>query len=297
MVTGNQAYVYLKRIGLSLLIDIREHPLIRPITGELGMKKPKIGVALGSGGAKGFAHIGVLKVFEEEGVPIDMMAGSSMGALACALYGVGHNWESMKKLAIAFNRLHYLDLTVPKTGLINGRKVTGLIKAITHQKRFEDCRLPIGIVATDLKTGERVVFKKGWLYEAVRASISIPGIFTPVKIGGKILVDGGVIDRVPATVVRDMGADIVIAVDVGGFTPKQDIRTIFDVITLSIDIMQEQIVKLQQSSADIVLKPPVAMLSPKALANIDHLVEIGEETARAQLPMIWEMIGAWKERL
>ncbi|WP_027726153.1 patatin-like phospholipase family protein [Tuberibacillus calidus] len=261
------------------------------------MKKPKIGVALGSGGAKGFAHIGVLKVFEEEGVPIDMMAGSSMGALACALYGVGHNWESMKKLAIAFNRLHYLDLTVPKTGLINGRKVTGLIKAITHQKRFEDCRLPIGIVATDLKTGERVVFKKGWLYEAVRASISIPGIFTPVKIGGKILVDGGVIDRVPATVVRDMGADIVIAVDVGGFTPKQDIRTIFDVITLSIDIMQEQIVKLQQSSADIVLKPPVAMLSPKALANIDHLVEIGEETARAQLPMIWEMIGAWKERL
>jgi len=279
------------------LIDIREHPLIRPITGELGMKKPKIGVALGSGGAKGFAHIGVLKVFEEEGVPIDMMAGSSMGALACALYGVGHNWESMKKLAIAFNRLHYLDLTVPKTGLINGRKVTGLIKAITHQKRFEDCRLPIGIVATDLKTGERVVFKKGWLYEAVRASISIPGIFTPVKIGGKILVDGGVIDRVPATVVRDMGADIVIAVDVGGFTPKQDIRTIFDVITLSIDIMQEQIVKLQQSSADIVLKPPVAMLSPKALANIDHLVEIGEETARAQLPMIWEMIGAWKERL
>ncbi len=279
------------------MIDIREHPLIRPITGELGMKKPKIGVALGSGGAKGFAHIGVLKVFEEEGVPIDMMAGSSMGALACALYGVGHNWESMKKLAIAFNRLHYLDLTVPKTGLINGRKVTGLIKAITHQKRFEDCRLPIGIVATDLKTGERVVFKKGWLYEAVRASISIPGIFTPVKIGGKILVDGGVIDRVPATVVRDMGADIVIAVDVGGFTPKQDIRTIFDVITLSIDIMQEQIVKLQQSSADIVLKPPVAMLSPKALANIDHLVEIGEETARAQLPMIWEMIGAWKERL
>lgn len=279
------------------MIDIREHPLIRPITGELGMKKPKIGVALGSGGAKGFAHIGVLKVFEEEGVPIDMMAGSSMGALACALYGVGHNWESMKKLAIAFNRLHYLDLTVPKTGLINGRKVTGLIKAITHQKRFEDCRLPIGIVATDLKTGERVVFKKGWLYEAVRASISIPGIFTPVKIGGKILVDGGVIDRVPATVVRDMGADIVIAVDVGGFTPKQDIRTIFDVITLSIDIMQEQIVKLQQSSANIVLKPPVAMLSPKALANIDHLVEIGEETARAQLPMIWEMIGAWKERL
>lgn len=259
------------------------------------MRKPKIGVALGSGGAKGFAHIGVLKVLEEAGIPIDFMAGSSMGALTCALYGVGHNWVSMQKLATTFNRNHYLDFTVPKVGMISGQKLTGLIKAITHQKKFEDCRLPISIVATDILTGERVVLQSGELYKAVRASISVPGIFKPVRINGHLLVDGGVIDRVPATVVRDMGADIVIAVDVGQFTPKKDVRTIFEVIGQSIDIMQEQIVKLQESSADLLLKPPVSDFQSKVFTNIDKIINIGEETAKRHLPEIKEMIKAWKE--
>ncbi|MGV3487832.1 MAG: patatin-like phospholipase family protein [Tuberibacillus sp.] len=259
------------------------------------MKKPKIGVALGSGGSKGFAHIGVLKVFEEENIPIHYMAGSSMGALTCALYGAGHNWESMRKLAVTFTRRHYLDFTVPTVGFVSGQKVTGLIKAITHQKSFEDCRIPISIVATDLNTGERVVFQEGKLYKAVRASISIPGIFRPVKLDGRLLVDGGVIDRVPATVVRDMGADIVIAVDVGELTPKKEIRTFFDVIMQSIDIMQEQIVKLQESSADITLKPPVSEFHSKVFTNIDKIIRIGEDTARAHLPEIQKRIAAWKE--
>jgi NTE family protein len=259
------------------------------------MRKPKIGVALGSGGAKGFAHIGVIKVLEDAGIPIDYMAGSSMGALICALYGVGHNYESMKKLAITFNRRHYLDFTVPRVGFITGQKVTGLIKAITHQKNFEDCRLPISIVATDILNGERVVFQSGELYKAVRASISIPGIFMPVRLDGHLLVDGGVIDRVPATIVREMGADIVIAVDVGEFTPKSDVHSIFDVIIQSIDIMQDQIVRLQHSSADLLLKPPVTEFHSKTFTNIDKIIKVGEDTAERHLTEIKEMIEAWKE--
>lgn len=258
--------------------------------------RPRIGVALGSGGEKGLAHIGVLKAFEEEGVPIDFMAGSSIGALAAALYGVGHDWRSMTALARAFSRRLILDWPPSKTGMISGRKAAAIIKAITRQKRFEDTRIPLAVVATDLISGERVVFTKGELYKAVRASISIPGIFQPLKMNGRLLVDGGVIDRVPSSVVREMGADIVIAVDVSGFAEKAVIRSFFDVIMRSIDIMQQQLVKLQEMSADIVIKPNVVDKQAKVYNDLDQLIKMGEESARRRLQDIRRLIDAWKER-
>ncbi|GGH74433.1 NTE family protein [Pullulanibacillus pueri] len=262
------------------------------------MAKPKIGLALGSGGAKGFAHVGVLKVLSEAGVPIDFMAGSSMGALACALYACGHDWKVMAKMATTFRRKHFVDWTLPKMGLVSGRKVGNLIRVLTHNKRFEDCKIPIKIVATDLISGKHVIFDSGYLYEAVRASISIPGIFVPVKKDGKILVDGGVIDRVPVTVVKEMGADITIAVDVASYYGKSDIHSIYDVIMSSIDIMQQQIVTLQEPSADIVIKPPIGQYRTelKVWESMEKIIEIGEATARRQLPDIQQLIKAWKER-
>ncbi|GGE41187.1 esterase [Pullulanibacillus camelliae] len=262
------------------------------------MAKPKIGLALGSGGAKGFAHIGVLKVLTEAEIEIDYLAGSSMGALACALFGIGHDWRTMYKMATTFKRQHFLDFSLTKLGLVSGDKVTELIKALTHNKRFEDCHIPVSIVATDLISGQRVIFKSGYLYEAVRASISIPGIFAPVKRGKQVLVDGGVIDRVPVTVVKEMGADVTIAVDVSSYYGRTDVRSIYDVIMNSIDIMQQQIVTLQESSAQIVIKPPVGQYlgSTRALASMENIIKIGEESARQHLPDIKRLIKDGKER-
>lgn len=178
------------------------------------MGRPKIGLALGSGGSKGFSHIGVLKVLEEAGIRIDCMAGSSMGGLAVALYGAGHSINSMYKMATTFKRKYYLDFIVPKMGFISGDKLKKLLKVITYEKNIEDLSPEVAIVATDLLAGERVVFTEGSAAQAVRASVSIPGVLVPEKVDGKLLVDGGVIDRVPVDTVKAMGADIIIAVDV-----------------------------------------------------------------------------------
>lgn len=259
------------------------------------MTRPKIGLALGSGGAKGFAHVGVLKVLTEAGIPIDYIAGSSMGALVAALYGAGHDWKSMERMALAFRRNHYLDFTVPKLGFVTGKKLTDLVRVLTYQKRFEDCRVPIKIVATELISGERAVFDSGHLFKAVRASISIPGVFVPVKWGGKIYVDGGVIDRVPTKIVRDMGADLVISVDASTFTGGAMVQSVLDVIIQSIDIMQQQLVMVQESHADILIKPYTSNFNATAFTNIEKIIEAGEITARNQLSEIQQKIDNWKE--
>jgi NTE family protein len=259
------------------------------------MSRPKIGLALGSGGAKGFAHIGILKVMAEAGIPIDYIAGSSMGALVGALYGVGHEWDRMERMALAFKRNHYLDFTIPKMGFITGKKITDLIRVITYQKHFEECRLPVKIVATDLLSGERVVFDSGFLFKAVRASISIPGIFVPVRWGGRIYVDGGVVDRVPTKIVREMGADLVISVDVSSFSGDAVVQSVFDVIVQSIDIMQQQLVNLQETHADVVIKPPVSNFNSKAFVNLEQIIKLGEDAAKGKLSEIQSLIKNWKE--
>ncbi len=154
-------------------------------------QQPLIGLALGSGGVRGFAHIGVIKTLLKHEIPIHFVAGSSMGALVGAMYGAGHSIENMEKMAVMFRRKFYIDFTVPKMGLITGKRLKELIYMLSKQKNIEDLKVPVHIVATDLKSGERVVFKEGPVADAVRASISIPGIFIPEKIDGRLLVDGG----------------------------------------------------------------------------------------------------------
>lgn len=259
------------------------------------MKEPNIGLALGSGGARGFAHIGVLKVLNEANIHVDFVAGSSIGALVGALYGVGHTYESMYKMATTFKRKFYLDFTVPKMGLVSGDKLTALVKMMTHGKTFEQTTPRLHIVATDLISGERIIFKEGYLYEAVRASISIPGIFVPVSMGERMLVDGSVTDRVPVSIVKDMGADFIIAVDVSTFTGGSKISSIFDVIMQSIDIMQQEMTNYQELSADIMLKPKVTQYESMAFRNIKEIISIGEDTARQQLPKIEYLLNKWKE--
>ncbi|MCA1041073.1 patatin-like phospholipase family protein [Bacillus infantis] len=258
------------------------------------MRQPVIGLALGSGGARGFAHLGVIKVLKEEGINVDVIAGSSMGALVGCFYGAGLDIDRLYKLAGAFKRKYYLDFTVPKMGFLAGKKVKELIRLFTHGKNLEDLDIPVRVVATDLMLGEKVVFSKGPIADAVRASISIPGIFIPEKLEDRLLVDGGVIDRVPVSVVEEMGADLIIAVDVSRVKTSSDITSIFDVIMQSLDIMQMELVSNREIASDIMIRPHVEMYSSRAFTNIEDIIRIGEEEARKQVPRIKEAIQNWK---
>ncbi|WP_078554884.1 patatin-like phospholipase family protein [Bacillus alkalicellulosilyticus] len=259
--------------------------------------RPKIGLALGSGGARGFAHIGVLKVLEEENIPIDYLAGSSMGALVAALYGAGHSVANLERFATLFKRKYYIDFTVPKMGFITGKKVTELIRILSKHKKIEQLSPSVQIVATDLLKGERVIFKEGSVAQAVRASISIPGIFVPVKMGDTLLVDGGVIERVPVSVTKEMGADITIASDVSFFSTNKEIISIYDVILQTIDIMEREVVKNREVDATIMIKPMVKQVSAIAFTNVEEYIALGEEQARKQIPFIQHEIEKWKENM
>ncbi|WP_121609363.1 patatin-like phospholipase family protein [Mesobacillus foraminis] len=259
------------------------------------MRRPKIGLALGSGGARGFAHLGVIKVLRDEGIPIDMIAGSSMGAMVGCFYGAGLDVDRLYKLSRAFKRKYYLDFTVPKMGFIAGKRVKELIRIFTHGKEIQELDIPVAVVATDLVSGEKVVFKDGPIADAVRASIAIPGIFTPEKLDGRLLIDGGVIDRIPVSVMKEMGADIVIAVDVSHVKTNAEITSIFDVIMQSIDIMQMELVATREIASDIMIKPRVEMYSSRAFTNIDDIIANGEKETVKQIGKIKQVIEQWKE--
>ncbi|WP_077211417.1 patatin-like phospholipase family protein [Bacillus dakarensis] len=260
------------------------------------MRRPKVGLALGSGGARGFAHLGVIKVLRDEGIPIDLIAGSSMGAMVGCFYAAGLDIDRLYKLSKVFKRKYYLDFTVPKMGFIAGNRIKELIRIFTHGKTIEQLDIPVRVVATELITGEKVVFDNGPIAEAVRASISIPGIFVPEKYNGKVLVDGGVVDRVPVSVVKDMGADIVIAVDVSNVNQQAEISTIYDVIMQSIDIMQMELVANREIASDIMIRPRVEMFSSRAFTNIDEIIAIGEEATKNHVQSIKDLLEQWKEQ-
>ncbi|MGE5704444.1 MAG: patatin-like phospholipase family protein [Clostridia bacterium] len=259
-------------------------------------QRPKIGLALGSGGARGFAHIGVLKVLEEYEIPVDYLAGSSMGSMVAAFYANGIKPHMMEKLALNLKRKHWLDVIVPNLGFVAGQKIKELIRLLTHGKHIEQLDIPLAIVATDIERGERVVFKEGPVDQAVRASISIPGIFVPEKVNGRVLVDGGVIDRVPITVAKELGADIVIAVDVAQFDTQIQVNSIFEVIAQAIDVMEREILRHRIVSADLVIRPDVGHYSSIAYSGVQEIIAEGERCAREHVSKIIELIDRWEDK-
>ncbi|WP_079529737.1 MULTISPECIES: patatin-like phospholipase family protein [Halobacillus] len=260
------------------------------------MEHPKIGLALGSGGARGFAHLGVLKVLSDHGIPVHLIAGSSMGALVGSFYAAGQRIEDLYKLAFTFKRKYYLDFTVPKMGFIQGRRIKEYIRLFTFGKSIEQFNLPMSIIATDLSAGTKKVFQNGPASDAVRASIGIPGIFVPEKINDRLYIDGGVIDRVPVSVVKQMGADLIIAVDCSHFDADPSIHSIYDVIFQSIDIMQDQLSTAMgiSSDADVMIRPEVTTYSSRAFTNIKEIIEAGEAATTLQIDAIKHKIANWK---
>ncbi|MBT4321635.1 patatin family protein [Candidatus Woesearchaeota archaeon] len=181
----------------------------------------KVGLALGGGTAKGLAHIGILEVLEKNNIKIDYLSGTSMGAVVAALYSSGMPIKDLKKIALTTKWENLVDFTLPDKGILSGDKIETFLRVLLKNKKFKDLRIPLRVVAADVYKGEKVIFKKGDVASSLRASISLPSIFVPHEYNGRVLVDGGVVDPVPVDIVKSMGADIVIAVDLS--VPLKDV--------------------------------------------------------------------------
>ncbi len=253
--------------------------------------RKKVGLALGSGAARGLAHIGVLEVLEREGIPIDMIAGTSMGAVVGALYAKGYGIEPMKSLVLeltARRLTYFLDPALPKTGLIRGRKIEGTLKSIMADAEFSDLRIPFACVAADIDSGEEVVIKEGLVWEAVRASSSLPVILTVAKWEGRHLVDGGLLNPVPVSIVRAMGADFVIAVNV--LSHREVTRTaepsIFSVIMQTVHISSHRLIQVSLAGADAVIEPEVGHIGYANFHQAEECILEGVRATQALIPEI-----------
>ena len=268
--------------------------------------KRKVGLALGSGGARGMAHIGVLEVLEKENIHIDMIAGTSSGAAIGALLAQGKDAEEIDVLARNWDwkhRAQIIDLTLPKSGFIAGKKLKEFLKSIIGDIEFSDLKLPFACVATDVMTGEEVVINRGSVLEAVRASISLPIIFAVVKWQGRYLVDGGLVDPVPVSVLKDMGADFIIAVNVSPLMstgqeriyPQETNRkkasvtkepNIFNVIMKMSGIANSQVVEASLEGADVIIEPHLAGI---ALGDFNHIEKCILEGGLAAIDAVLEI--------
>lgn len=254
----------------------------------------KIGLALGGGSARGFAHLGVLKVFEDEKIPIDCIAGCSMGALLGGIYASGFTLEELTEKAKTFHALKYLDFTAPfSEGDLHGNKVEELLKEMTDDVSIEDAKIPFRCLATCIEEGEGHYFSSGKMYQAIRASISLPGIFEPVVLDGKTLVDGGMIDRSAVSALELLKPDIMIASDVdyeGGAMPTPTTKK--EVVHYSYDILSWRAVVPRYKKSDVVIHSdiPLAVGNRYSDKEIPDIIKAGEDAAKKALPEIKKLM-------
>src|ERR1700726_2171399 len=246
-----------------------------------------IGLALGGGFARGIAHIGVLKVLEEESIPVSLVAGTSVGALIGAAYCSGVTIPELEQIATRVRFKHFARWTLSRYGFASNQRMIGFLNSVLKVKTFEELRIPLAVTATDFSTGEGVVFHSGPLVDPVRASCAYPGMFLPVKIRGRLLIDGMLSYTVPTVPLRQMGAERVLAVHlkgrwIGGDGP----RHLFDVIGQCFAIAQEMNSSQWKQAADLVIEPDVSGYKYDALEFSAALVRAGEIATRAALPEI-----------
>jgi NTE family protein len=254
---------------------------------EAPRRIPAIGLALGGGFARGIAHVGVLKVLEEEGIPIRIIAGTSVGALIGASYCSGLSAADLEEVARSVRFTTFARWTLSRFGFAsNDRMITFLTRTL-KVKTFEELRIPLGVTATDFNSGEAVVFHSGSIIDPVRASCAYPGMFLPVNIRGRWLVDGMLSHPVPTHPLREMGADRVLAVHLKGqWTRNGAPRHLFDVIGQSFAIAQDKMSQVWRGAADLVIEPDVAGFAYDDFKRAKELVRAGEEAMRKALPAV-----------
>ena len=256
--------------------------------------KKKIGLALGAGSAKGFAHIGVLQALDEAGIQIDMISGCSMGAIIGGIYSVGTDLYMLERFIKSIKLYDYLDVKLPLTGgLLKGERLQELVRVFTHDKTFQETKTPFCCVAVDAETGKLDVLEEGPMHESIRASMSIPAFFEPVQLHGKTYIDGGVLERVPCKTLRDHGMDAVIGVDVGYHGDFKDVSDmgVYQLMNHTINIMQWELTKIRREEADIMLVPEVLFVRGRfQVDQAGETIEEGRRAVKDALPAIRKLI-------
>ena len=273
-----------------------------------GQDRPKIGLALGSGAALGLSHIGVLKALKEAKIPLDMIAGTSIGAVIGAFFAKEGDIKTVEEVVLNINMRRLVRLLDPRRGqmrkgLIYGERIEKLLHSMLGDIEFSDLKIRFAAVATDINTGEEIILKEGPVFKALRASFSIPGIFVPVMLQGRCLVDGGSTNPMPTDILHDMGAEIIIAVNALHEPLKKRVRSssvgvevtqppnIFATLYQSIYIKEHIIIKLRTPRADIVISPDVSHIGVFEFHRGKEAIAAGYEAANSSMSRLLELIN------
>ncbi|GGX86243.1 esterase [Vogesella alkaliphila] len=255
--------------------------------------KPKIALALGGGAAKGFAHVGVIRVLEQNGIVPDIVTGTSAGSIVGAIYASGVDGDALRYRALRINESDLRDFTFSTSGFLKGEKLAALVNQQVDGKKIEQLSRRFGAVVTDLDSGARVVLKSGDTGTAVRASAAIPNVFQPVTINGRRYVDGGLTSPVPVIAAREMGADIVIAVDISAKPTGKSALGFLSLLDQSLNIMSQAALAQELKQANVTLRPRVLHIGSADFDERGAAMLEGEKVAREGLPVIRQAIARW----
>jgi NTE family protein len=287
-----------------LLTGCQTSPVVPADTPPVAQPKPphqvKIGLALGGGAARGFAHIGVIKMLESQGIVPDIVVGTSAGSLVGALYAAGNNGFALHKMALEMDESAISDWSVPffskATGVLKGEGLQNYVNKTLNNAPIEKLKIPFGAVATDLQSGAPILFRRGNTGTAVRASSAVPSVFQPVKIGDHTYVDGGLVSPVPVRFAHEMGADFVIAVNISSQPESQSAISSLDVLLQTFAIMGQSINHYELREADIVITPKLGTMKGSDFASRNQAILAGEQAAAALMPEIKAKLKAKREQ-
>jgi len=272
-------------------------PVVPPVAPV--QRKVKIGLALGGGAARGFAHIGVIKALEAQGIVPDIVVGTSAGSVVGALYAAGNDAKALQKMAVDLDESAISDWALPlfgkSSGVLKGEALQSFVNKAVGNRTIEKLKMPFGAVASDLKTGQPILFQRGNTGMAVRASSAVPGVFQPVKIGEHTYVDGGLVAPVPVRFAREMGAEFIIAVNISTQAEAQATNSSLEVIMQTFSIMGQRINQLELRDADIVIQPPLGKMGSAEFTNRSGAMQAGERATLAVMPQLKQKLRARRE--
>ncbi|MGL5206457.1 MAG: patatin-like phospholipase family protein [Acidaminococcaceae bacterium] len=261
-------------------------------------RRPKLGLVLVSGGLRGLAHAGVLSVLEENGIEVDIVAGCSIGSLIGVLISAGYDSDTIMKLAKGLGRGLWFEFAVHKKGFIGTENIYKIVTMLTKGKRIEELDKHFAAVATDLATGRQHVFRDGNSAAAICASVAVPGIFVPYEWEGRQMVDGAIVNPTPVSVAKDMGADVILAVDLAAVSTIGEVNTVFDVVLRSLDIMQKGLFSYQRliEDCDILIQPELSSCAVTDFKKIEECYQVGRDAAWEILPKLLDILDNYSEK-
>ncbi len=276
------------------VVEVPVAPVPPPLLTVVPKIPPRIGLALGGGAARGFAHVGVIQVLEEAGIRPSMVSGTSAGSLVAAFYASGKTGKQLQNVAETMEEATFADWTLPlfNRGMLRGDALARYVNGQVGSRLIEDMALPLGIVATDLNSGQSMLFQRGDTGTAVRASSAVPAVFQPVRISGREYVDGGLVSPVPVRAARQMGAELVIAVDISSAPEGNLSGGTLDVLLQTFAIMGKSINYFELKEADIVVKPALVGVASADFGSRKKSIEAGRKAMLQLMPQLRAAIAA-----